>query len=823
MTRPLPLLPLRDIVVFPHMLVPLYVGRAKSIHAVEEAMRGSREILLAAQKKAKTNEPSVEEIFLVGTVCQIMQHVKRPDGTVKILVDGKSRGRITRFLPNEAFFLAEVEDLTSTLERTVEQDALMRTVQEAFDTYARAAKRLQPEVLSGIKAIDDPGRLADTIVAHLPIKHADKQVMLEMLDAGARLEKLYELMQAEAEILQVERKIRTRVKKQMEKSEKDYYLNEQMRAIQKELGERDEFKGEITELEDKLKQKKMPDDSRAKIDKEIKKLKLMSPMSAEATVVRNYIDWALALPWQEYVVEKLDVTEAERVLEEDHFGLEKPKERIIEYLAVHKLVEKMKGPILCFVGPPGVGKTSLAKSIARATGRPFVRQSLGGVRDEAEIRGHRRTYIGALPGKIIQSLKRAGASNPVFLLDEIDKMSTDFRGDPSAALLEVLDPEQNNTFNDHYLDLDYDLSRVMFICTANNLQAIPVPLEDRLEIIRIAGYTELEKLAIAEKYLIPKQREENGIGEVGLEWQSAATRDIIEFYTREAGVRTLEREIASICRKVAKDVVKQAPAKMSDVQMCVTQELARKYLGVPKFRTERREDTAEIGMATGLAWTQMGGEILHIEVSTMPGKGKLTITGKLGDVMQESARAAMSYVRSRAKSWGLAGDFYDAIDVHIHVPEGAMPKDGPSAGITMAAALVSALTKIPVRHDLAMTGEITLRGRVLPIGGLKEKALAAHRAGIRDIVLPKENEKDIEEVPASVAAELKFHPVEHMDDVLRLVLELNDPDEFFARSRAAADAVVAATSVPVTPAPRPRATAEDHDETQPPGGTSSVQ
>ena len=552
-------------------------------------------------------------------------------------------------------------------------------------------------------------------------------------------------MQAEIEILQVERKIRTRVKKQMERTEKEYYLNEQMRAIQKELGERDEFKNEIAELEERLKAKEMPDATRERVEKEIKKLKMMSPMSAEATVVRNYIDWCLCLPWMELKQEKLDIADAEKVLDEDHYGLRKPKERILEYLAVHKLVEKMKGPILCLVGPPGVGKTSLARSIARATGRDFVRQSLGGVRDEAEIRGHRRTYIGALPGKVIQSLKRAGSSNPVFLLDEIDKMSMDFRGDPSAALLEVLDPEQNSTFGDHYLDLDYDLSHVMFICTANSLQGIPGPLEDRLEIIRIAGYTELEKLAIAEKYLIPKQRRDNGIGDVDVDWSENATRTIIQLYTREAGVRTLERECASVCRKVAREVVKEEEGKSKKFK--ITPAKVKKYLGVPKFRTNKREERSEIGMATGLAWTQMGGEILQIEVTTMPGKGKLMITGKLGDVMQESAQAAMSYVRARANSWGLTEEFYSNLDIHIHVPEGAMPKDGPSAGITMATALVSALTKIPVRKDVAMTGEITLRGRVLPIGGLKEKSLAAHRAEIVEIIIPKENEKDLEEIP----------------------------------------------------------------------------
>ncbi len=779
--RLLPLLPLRDIVVFPHMMVPLYVGRTRSINAVEEAMRGNREILLAAQKKAKTNEPTPEDIFMVGTVGQVMQHIKRPDGTVKVLVEGRRRCRIRRFIANESFFLAEVEDVAERTDPSVELDALVRTVQDTFDNYARLSRRLQPDVLMSIKAIEDAGRLADTIVAHLPIKHPDKQAMLEMDLAKERLEKLYELMQGEIEILQVERKIRSRVKKQMERTEKEYYLNEQMRAIQKELGERDEFKNEIQELEEKLKAKKMPAEARAKVEKEVKKLKMMSPMSAEATVVRNYIDWSIALPWAEYTEEKLDIVQAEGILDEDHYGLKKPKERILEYLAVHKLVEKMKGPILCLVGPPGVGKTSLARSIARATGRNFVRLSLGGVRDEAEIRGHRRTYIGALPGKIIQSLRKAGSSNPVFLLDEIDKMSMDFRGDPSAALLEVLDPEQNETFNDHYLDMDYDLSRIMFICTANSLQNIPAPLEDRLEIIRLAGYTEMEKLAIAEKYLVPKQLKDNGIGDVSVDWNETATKTIIQLYTREAGVRTLEREIAAVARKVAKEVVKSG----KDQKFRITPSVTKKYLGVPKFRANRREDTAEVGMATGLAWTQMGGEILQIEVTTMPGKGKLTITGKLGDVMQESAQAAMSYVRARANSWGLTNDFYASVDIHIHVPEGAMPKDGPSAGITMATALVSALTKIPVRHDIAMTGEITLRGRVLPIGGLKEKALAAHRAEIREIIVPKENEKDLDEIPSSVRKALRIHVVDHIDQVLRHALELSDPEEFFSRGKGA--------------------------------------
>jgi len=554
-----------------------------------------------------------------------------------------------------------------------------------------------------------------------------------------------------------------------------------MRAIQKELGERDEFKSELAELEERLSNTDLPKEARTKVKKELKKLKLMAPMSAEATVVRNYVDWCLALPWNTYTEEVLDLAEAEKVLEEDHYGLKKPKERILEYLAVHKLVEKLKGPILCFVGPPGVGKTSLARSIARATGREFVRASLGGVRDEAEIRGHRRTYIGAMPGKLIQSLKRAGTSNPVFLLDEIDKLSSDFRGDPASALLEVLDPEQNHTFNDHYLDMDYDLSRVMFICTANNMQGIPLPLQDRLEIIRIAGYTELEKMAIASRYLIPKQKKDNGVADIDITWKDSATKTIIQLFTREAGVRTLEREVASVCRKVARDVVMNTTGE--DLSFNITPAKVKKYLGIAKFRTNTREDEPEIGMATGLAWTSVGGEILQIESGIMPGRGKLIITGKLGDVMQESAQAAVSYARSRATSWGIRHDFYQSIDMHIHVPEGAMPKDGPSAGITMCTALVSALTKIPVRHDLAMTGEITLRGNVLPIGGLKEKALAAHRAGIFNIIIPADNEKDLEDIPKSIAKVMTFYPVKHIDEVLRHALYLDDPTQLFTGPR----------------------------------------
>jgi ATP-dependent Lon protease len=773
-TRKVPLLPLRDIIVFPHMVVPLYVGRKKSVSALEHAMANDKDLLLVAQKRAKINDPSPEDMYEIGTLGTIIQLLRLPDSTVKLLVEGKKRARVRSFDPRDDFFMCEIDEVAETQNVSVENEALMRSVHSTFETYVKLNKKIPPEMLMSVVSIDDPSRLADTIAAHLTLKHKDKQEILEVADATARLERLYSLMQSEIEILQVEKRIRTRVKKQMEKTQKEYYLNEQMQAIQKELGERDEFKSEIQELEEKIKEKKMSKEATQKVEKELKKLKMMSPMSAEATVVRNYIDWAISLPWYEYSDEKLDIDGAEQVLNRDHYGLEKIKQRILEYLAVQKLVDRNKGPILCFVGPPGVGKTSLAKSIANATGRQFVRLSVGGVRDEAEIRGHRRTYIGSMPGKIVHSLKKAGTSNPVFLIDEVDKMSMDFRGDPSAALLEVLDPEQNSTFNDHYLDMDYDLSRVMFICTANSLYNIPKPLQDRMEVIQLSGYTEEEKLNIAKQHLIAKQISENGLRESQIEFKDKAIRFVIRRYTRESGVRSLEREIGAICRKVAKEVVKNGANHFAKV----TPALVQKFLGLPKFRYQEAEKKSRIGMTTGLAWTEMGGDLLVTEVTIMPGKGKLTITGKLGDVMQESAQAALSYVRSRAKSLGLKDDFYQNIDIHIHVPEGAIPKDGPSAGVTMATSIASALLRIPVRNDVAMTGEITLRGRVLPIGGLKEKALAAHRGNIRTVFIPEENEKDLNDIPVNIRRQMKFIPVTNADDVLRGALELKNPNEF---------------------------------------------
>ncbi len=774
--KTVPLLPLRDIVVFPHMTIPLFVGREKSIVALEKAGKEGKEVFLAAQKKPRTRDPSPEDIFETGTLGVIVQMLRLPDGTVKVLVEGRRRARIKGYARTAPFFVVELEVLDVPKGDSVEVEALMRSIKSAFETYVKLNKRIPTEMLLSVIGIDDPSRLADVLVAHLNLKLSDKQEILETIDPGERLERLLGFLQAEIEILQVERKIRTRVKKQVERTQKEFYLNEQMQAIQRELGEKDEFRNEIQELEVKLEEKKLSEEAEQRIKRELKKLRMMSPMSAEATVVRSYIDWVLSLPWNELAEEKLDIEEAERILDEDHFGLAKVKERIIEYLSVRALVTKMKGPILCFVGPPGVGKTSLARSVARATGRPFVRLSLGGVRDEAEIRGHRRTYIGALPGKIIQSLKRATANNPVFLMDEIDKMSTDFRGDPSSALLEVLDPEQNNTFNDHYLDLDYDLSNVMFITTANTLHGIPLPLQDRMEIIRIAGYTEGEKLEIARRYLIPKELAANGVTEDNIRFTTGGVTTIIRRYTREAGVRNLQREIGSICRKVARKVVEKGPG----ARLRLTAARVPAFLGVPKYRYGRMEDKNEVGFVNGLAWTRVGGELVPVEATVLPGKGKLILTGQLGTVMQESAQAALSYIRSRTEAFGLDRDFYQKVDLHVHVPE-IGPVDGPSAGITMCLSIVSALLRVPVYNDIAMTGEITLRGKVRPIGGLKEKMLAAHRGGIRHVVFPKENEKDLKEIPPKIRAGMKLTPAEHMDDVLRAALDLEDPQSFFDR------------------------------------------
>ena len=770
-----PMLPLRDIVVFPHMVVPLFIGRERSISALEYAMGQEKYILLCTQKDPRRDEPRESDIFRVGTLAAILQLLRLPDGTVKVLIEGKDRAQIRQFLANPHFFQVEAEEIPDSWAHNPEIEALRRAAVVSFETYAKLNKKVPQEVVQTVSGLEEPGRLADTIAGHLAVKTEEKQGLLENHDAGRRLEKVLNLINRENEILQIETRIKNRVKKQMEKTQREYYLNEQMRAIQKEMGEKEDFKGEIQELERRIRKKKMSAEATAKVKHELKKLKLMSPMSAEATVVRNYIDWLLSLPWYEKTRDKHNLEDAERILHEDHYGLDKPKERILEHLAVQSLVKKMKGPILCLVGPPGVGKTSLAKSVARALGRNFVRLSLGGVRDEAEIRGHRRTYIGALPGKIIQSLKKAKSNNPVFCLDEVDKMSTDFRGDPSAALLEVLDPEQNFAFNDHYLDVDYDLSEVMFITTANNLYSIPPPLQDRMEIIRLPGYTEVEKLLIAQQFLIPKQCTANGLSENNISFSENAILTIIRQFTREAGVRNLEREIASISRKVAREVA----AKGKEHQVKVTSQMVPKFLGVPRYRFGRTEEADEVGLTTGLAWTEFGGELLQTEVVILPGRGKLMITGKLGEVMQESAQAALSYVRSKAERLGLPADFYRKIDIHIHVPEGAIPKDGPSAGITIGTCIVSALLKIPVKRDVAMTGEITLRGRVLPIGGLKEKIIAAHRHQIKMVLIPRDNEKDIKEIPARILKAVELVTVEHMDEVLKLALAVDDPDSLF--------------------------------------------
>lgn len=760
-----PLLPLRDIVVFPHMVIPLFVGREKSILALEAAVNSSKLIFLSAQLNAKTEDPSAEDIYTSGTLCEVLQLLKLPDGTVKVLVEGKRRGKIAAFIPSPDYFIVEIEETIERKRVTAELKALQRSAIATFETYAALTKNIPEDMVGALGGLDDPGKVADSLVAHLNIKIPEKQELLSIDDVEMRLEKLLSFMESEIEILQIEKRIRSRVKKQMEKTQKEYYLNEQIRAIQKELGSKDEFKQELRELEDKIEKVKLSKEAKQKALAELRKLKLMSPMSAEAAVVRNYVDLLLSLPWSKLTKEKKDIIEAEAILNEDHYGLEKVKERILEYLSVNTLVCNNKGPIICLVGPPGVGKTSLARSIARATGRNFVKMSLGGVRDEAEIRGHRRTYVGAMPGRIIQNIKKSGSCNPVFLLDEIDKLSSDFRGDPAAALLEVLDPEQNHTFSDHFLDVDFDLSKVLFLATANSLHSIPRPLLDRLEVIKLDGYTENEKLNIARDYLVKKQLLAHGLHDRKVSITDRAVIEIIRYYTREAGVRNLEREIGTICRKVAHGFVKG-----NTRSVMVQPKQVREYLGVTRFKHGVSGEKDAIGVVTGLAWTEVGGELLNIEVVVLPGKGKLTVTGKLGEVMQESAQAAMTYVRSRGQLLGLERDFYQTIDIHIHIPEGAIPKDGPSAGITMATAITSALTRKAVRRDIAMTGEITLQGRVLPIGGLKEKIFAAKRGMIKTVLIPKENAKDLADVPKEILSGVRIHLVNHMDDVLSLAI-----------------------------------------------------
>ena len=765
-----PVLPLRDVVVYPHMVIPLFVGREKSIKALEDAMLKDKKVLLVAQKSADVDDPGAEDIFEVGTLSNILQLLKLPDGTVKVLVEGGVRARILQLIDGEDSFSAEVHLLSEEDQEARETEVLVRSVLTLFDQYVKLNKKVPSEILSSLSGIDDPGRLADTIAAHMSLKLEDKQAVLDVEDVAKRLELLMGQIEGEIDVLQIEKRIRGRVKQQMEKSQREYYLNEQMKAIQKELGEMDDVPNEIEELTEKIEAAGMPKEAKKKATSELNKLKMMSPMSAEATVLRNYIDWLVNSPWKKRSKIRHDLQVADDVLEEDHYGLEKVKERILEYLAVQQRVRKLKGPILCLVGPPGVGKTSLGRSIARATNRKFVRMSLGGVRDEAEIRGHRRTYIGSMPGKIIQNLSKVGTKNPLFLLDEIDKMASDFRGDPAAAMLEVLDPEQNSTFNDHYMELDFDLSDVMFVATANSMN-IPSPLLDRMEVIRIPGYTEDEKINIAMKYLVPKAVKANGLKEDEIEFASSAIRDTIRFYTREAGVRNLDREISKVCRKVVKDI----QLDKLDKKIKISSRNVTKYLGVKKFRYGMAEENDQVGQVTGLAWTEVGGELLTVEAQVLPGKGKLTHTGKLGEVMQESIQAAMTVVRSRAEKFGITDeDFHQKKDIHIHVPEGATPKDGPSAGIAMCTALISAFTDSPVKSSVAMTGEITLRGEVLPIGGLKEKLLAAHRGGIKTVVIPEENRKDLVEIPANIKNALDIRPVRWYDEVVEVAF-VNPP------------------------------------------------
>ncbi len=759
-----PVLPLRDIVVFPHMIVPLFVGREKSVRALEDVMKDDKQILLVTQKNAAQDDPTSADIYSVGTIGTVLQLLKLPDGTVKVLVEGGQRARIVRFAENESFFQAYAETIEEKPGEQQELEALARTAVSQFEQYIKLNKKIPPEVLVSINQIEDPSKLADTLASHLALKIPEKQELLETDTVSERLEKVFGYMESEIGVLQVEKRIRSRVKRQMEKTQREYYLNEQLKAIQKELGEGEDGRDELAELEERINKTKLSKEARDKAQAEVKKLRTMSPMSAEATVVRNYLDWLLSIPWQHRTKVKRDIRAAEKVLNTDHFGLEKVKERILEYLAVQQRMRKVKGPILCLVGPPGVGKTSLGKSVARATGRNFVRMSLGGVRDEAEIRGHRRTYIGSMPGKVIQGMKKAKSSNPLFLLDEVDKLGADWRGDPSSALLEVLDPEQNATFSDHYLEVDYDLSDVMFVTTANTLR-MPQPLLDRMELIRLPGYTEDEKVEIAKRHLIPKQMKAHGLKKTEWNVTDDALRDLIRYYTREAGVRNLEREIANLTRKAIKDILMKKLTKIT-----VTRRNLEKFSGVRRFRYGEVEETDLVGVTTGLAWTEVGGELLSIEAVTVPGKGKVTATGKLGEVMRESVQAAESYVKSRSYAFGILPTIFEKKDIHVHVPEGATPKDGPSAGVAMVTSIVSVLTGIPVRKDIAMTGEITLRGRVLPIGGLKEKLLAALRGGLKTVLIPKENEKDLAEIPDNVKRGLTIIPVATSDELLKHAL-----------------------------------------------------
>lgn len=783
----LPLLPLRDLIIFPHMMMPLFVGRERSIKALEEAMNNQTDIILVAQKDAKTNSPEPKDIYEIGTIGSIIQLLRLPDGTVKVLVEGKGRVRIDKYVEEEKYYTVKATPVEEVVVNELETQALVRSIKTTFENYVKLNKRIPPEILMRVSSIEKPGELADIIVAQLNLKLEDKQKLLEVFDPGKRLEELLNIMTGEIEILEVEKRIKGRVKKQMEQSQREYYLNEQMQAIQKELGDKDDFQAELDELIQQASQKKMSKDAKKKLEKEVKKLRMMSPMSAEAAVVRNYIDWMVSLPWGNYQNETLDLVRAQKVLDEDHWGLERVKDRIIEHLAVQTLTSENKGPIICLVGPPGVGKTSLGRSIARALNREFDRISLGGVRDEAEIRGHRRTYVGALPGRVIQSLRKCKSSNPLILLDEIDKMSMDFRGDPSSALLEVLDPEQNKTFADHFLEVEYDLSKVLFFTTANSLHPIPRPLLDRMEIIDLQGYIEKEKLEISKKYLVPKQIKQHGLTDYNVEFNEAALKHIIAYYTKEAGVRTLERTIGTICRKTAREIVEsELTAKKSENKKSskktkhkITTKKVEELLGAKKYSHGKIEKANEIGLTNGLAWTQVGGDLLVVEVSVVPGRGKFTITGQLGDVMKESCTAALSYVRSRGPLFGIDKEYYANHDVHIHAPEGAIPKDGPSAGVVITTSIVSALLRIPVKRTVAMTGEVTLRGRVLAIGGLKEKILAAHRGGIKTVIIPKDNEKDLVDIPKDVLKSLKIIAVDHVDQVLVNALDVKDHKEIF--------------------------------------------